>query len=290
MILDLNLPGLGGIELLRRMSPWGEGGSWCSACMPSRCTPSRALDAGAAGYVSKNVSPDELLDRRAARRRRGRYVENEIAQALALRRRRPGAFGQLSARELEIMRLLGQGGRLAEIAEALGVGYKTVANTLQPDEVQARRLAHRGPGAAGDRDRGLVGPLEIQGWLRAGLEHQTLQAAGRCPRRLQIELDRLPVPRQQAAALTCQGRTQDQPQLIKQSGYQERLDKADAAAALDCLSGAALQAATSAPEGRRRADASLASPGSSGISRRHISGHAVDEAREGLDPGVGPKG
>jgi len=38
-------------------------------------------------------------------------------------------FDALSPRELEIMRLLAKGSSLAEIAEAIGVGYKTVANT-----------------------------------------------------------------------------------------------------------------------------------------------------------------
>ena len=60
----------------------------------------------------------------------GRYVEGEIAQALALHGAGLGQpIGQLSAREMEIMRLLAGGASLAEIADALGVGYKTVANT-----------------------------------------------------------------------------------------------------------------------------------------------------------------
>jgi DNA-binding NarL/FixJ family response regulator len=89
----------------------------------------RALEAGAAGYVTKNASPDELLT--AVRRvtAGGRYVEAELAQALVA----PGGGGRqtldnLTARELEIMRLLAKGASLAEIAEAVGVGYKTVAN------------------------------------------------------------------------------------------------------------------------------------------------------------------
>ncbi len=89
----------------------------------------RALDAGAAGYVTKNAAPEELLTaiRRVAGG--GRYVAAEVAQALALGE---GAdtFDALSPRELEIMRLLVQGSSLAEIAAALGLGYKTVANTL----------------------------------------------------------------------------------------------------------------------------------------------------------------
>jgi len=38
-------------------------------------------------------------------------------------------MGRLTARDLEILRLLAAGASLAEIADALGVGYKTVANT-----------------------------------------------------------------------------------------------------------------------------------------------------------------
>jgi two-component system invasion response regulator UvrY len=130
VILDLNLPGLGGLELLRRIVGTGRVKVLVLSMHAEPLYASRALDAGAAGYVSKNASPDELL---AAIRRvgaGGRYVEGEIAQALALHTSAPGAaLGQLTARELEIMRLLAQGLGLADIAGALGVRYKTVANT-----------------------------------------------------------------------------------------------------------------------------------------------------------------
>jgi len=130
IILDLNLPGLGGLELLRRIVQTGRGRVLVLSMHAEPLYAARALDAGAAGYVSKNVSPDELI---AAVRKvagGGRYVESEIAQALALQGAAPGqAMGQLNSRELEIMRLLAKGRSLAEIAEALGVGYKTVANT-----------------------------------------------------------------------------------------------------------------------------------------------------------------
>jgi DNA-binding CsgD family transcriptional regulator len=56
----------------------------------------------------------------------GRHIENAIAQQLALEQTSPGP--DLTERELEIMRLLADGMSLTEIADALGVGYKTVAN------------------------------------------------------------------------------------------------------------------------------------------------------------------
>ena len=128
VILDLNLPGLGGLELLRRLVQIEAGKILVLSMHAEPLYARRSLEAGAHGYVSKNAAPDELL---AAVRRvaaGGRYIEAEIAQALAL-----GAGAEtlnaLSPRELEIMRLLAAGSSLAEIAEALGASYKTIANT-----------------------------------------------------------------------------------------------------------------------------------------------------------------
>jgi two-component system, NarL family, invasion response regulator UvrY len=129
--LDLNLPGLGGLELLRRiMTEHPEARVVVLSMHAEALYATRALRAGAAGYLSKNASPEELLEavRRVADG--GRYIEAEIAQGLALQ----GAAGgqlmeRLSERDLEIMRLLGDGQGLSNIADALGVSYKTVANT-----------------------------------------------------------------------------------------------------------------------------------------------------------------
>ena len=128
VILALNLPGLGGLELLRRLVAIEAGRILVLSMHAEPLYARRSLEAGAHGYVSKNAAPHELL---AAVRRvasGGRYIEAEIAQALAL-----GAGAEtlntLSPRELEIMRLLAAGSSLAEIAEALGASYKTIANT-----------------------------------------------------------------------------------------------------------------------------------------------------------------
>jgi DNA-binding NarL/FixJ family response regulator len=129
VILDLNLPGLGGLELLRRLRLQGDQPILVLSMHGEPLYARRALEAGAAGYATKNISPDELI--LAVRRilAGGRYVEAELAQALATSDagRTPGVDA-LSPRELEIMRLLAKGASLAEIASAIGVGYKTVAN------------------------------------------------------------------------------------------------------------------------------------------------------------------
>ncbi len=130
VLLDLNLPGIGGLELLRRILL--EDASARILVLSMHAEPlyaARAMELGARGYLSKNASAAELLT--AVRRIAdgGRYIENEIAQELALRATPPGdGLQDLTERDLEIMRLLAEGRSLAEIAEALGIGYKTVAN------------------------------------------------------------------------------------------------------------------------------------------------------------------
>ena len=144
IILDLNLPELGGLELLKRLLQAGSAPILVLSMHAEPLYVKRALDAGAHGYVSKNVTPDELLTavRRVASGRR--YVENDLAQALVLQGEAPShSLDQLSSRDLEILRMLASGRSLSEIADALGIGYKTVANlcTAIKSKVGAARNA-----------------------------------------------------------------------------------------------------------------------------------------------------
>lgn len=131
VLLDLNLPGLGGLELLRRLLLEHPAARIMVLSMHAEALyAARAMQAGAMGYLSKNASPEELLE--AIRRvfAGGRYIEGEIAQELALQAATSGNPAErLTSRDLEILRLLGSSQSLAQIAEALGVSYKTVANT-----------------------------------------------------------------------------------------------------------------------------------------------------------------
>jgi two-component system invasion response regulator UvrY len=130
IILDINLPGLGGLELLRRLMDLGAGPVLVLSMHAEPIYIRRALEAGAAGYATKNISPDELLTAVKKVLSGGRYVEADLAQSLVLHGALvPQEFDNLGARELEIMRLLAKGCSLGEIAEAIGVGYKTIANS-----------------------------------------------------------------------------------------------------------------------------------------------------------------
>jgi len=130
IVLDLNLPGIGGLELLGRLVRRGAKPHILVLTMNAEPAYVRkALALGAKGYVTKNASTEELL--KAIRRvaAGGEYVEAEIAQALAFDPTPGGGLNTLSHRELEILRLLAAGRSLGEIAETIGVAYKTVANT-----------------------------------------------------------------------------------------------------------------------------------------------------------------
>ena len=130
IILDLNLPGLGGLEMIRRFRNDDETARILVLSMHDDAIHVvRALEAGAAGYLSKDAPPSEILV--AINRISGgqRYVQQELAQELALLNTRPEhALDDLSSRELDILRLLGDGSSLQAIADTIGVSYKTVAN------------------------------------------------------------------------------------------------------------------------------------------------------------------
>ncbi|WP_299911809.1 response regulator transcription factor [uncultured Paracoccus sp.] len=91
----------------------------------------RAIEAGAHGFLSKNAPPEEFRQAIRAQEAGEFYLNPKHAIALATMRAGAGAdpLAQLSQRETEVLRQIGQGQSLQAIADELGVSYKTVANT-----------------------------------------------------------------------------------------------------------------------------------------------------------------
>jgi two-component system, NarL family, invasion response regulator UvrY len=90
----------------------------------------RALKAGASGYLTKDHSPDQLLE--AIRRvyRGGKYVSPTLAEQLATHLDAAGQRAPhelLSDREFEVMRRLGSGLTVSQIASELAISAKTVS-------------------------------------------------------------------------------------------------------------------------------------------------------------------
>jgi DNA-binding NarL/FixJ family response regulator len=132
LILDLNLPGLGGLELLRRLLRSNPRLSVLIFSLHTEAIyATRAMESGARGFISKNATPEELLAAIDTVLAGGTAIERDIASEIALHDIGEDAYLRpLTQRDLEILRLLAEGNNLAQIAQALGVAYKTVANTL----------------------------------------------------------------------------------------------------------------------------------------------------------------
>lgn len=131
ILLDLNMKGIGGLELLRRLllrDPKARVIVFSMHAEPIYAA--RALRLGAKGYVSKSAAADELLAAIKKVSEGGHYIERELASQLAIAQYSgDDPLQQLTTREVEILRLLGEGKSMTEIAEALGVSYKTIANS-----------------------------------------------------------------------------------------------------------------------------------------------------------------
>jgi two-component system invasion response regulator UvrY len=134
-VIDINLPGIGGLELLRRLvaaEPAVRALVFSMHAEPIYA--SQALQAGALGYVSKIAPPNEIVDAIRAVATGTVYIDQQIAREIALSRISGNSLGEavpdLTARDAELLRLLGEGRSLAEMSESIGVSYKTVANAL----------------------------------------------------------------------------------------------------------------------------------------------------------------
>ncbi|MFL1874523.1 response regulator [Hansschlegelia beijingensis] len=104
---------------------------------------SRALKAGATGFVPKDIPPATFLEAVEKVRQRKPYIGHDMAMQVALlgsRAQRDPA--NLTGRELQTLALLGQGKAYGQIADELGVSYKTVANTCSnlKDKLRAGTL------------------------------------------------------------------------------------------------------------------------------------------------------
>lgn len=130
-VIDLNLPGLSGLEVCRRIRARDENAKIIIFTMnDDPVFAARAIEAGAKGYIAKNDDPSLFVDAVRQVARGGVYLHPDLARQIAFLRTSAsaGKVAGLSARELEILRMLAAGKSMGDIADALNVSYKTVAN------------------------------------------------------------------------------------------------------------------------------------------------------------------
>jgi len=131
VVMDINLPGMSGIEATRRMIARQPNAKVLVFSMHEDALfGSRALQAGALGYVTKASAPEVLVEAVREVSQSRIYLSRDMAQELALQTM-PGQqvpLNTLSPREFEVFRQLAEGRSIAEIAQVLSLSQKTVAN------------------------------------------------------------------------------------------------------------------------------------------------------------------
>lgn len=131
VILDLDMSGIGGLDTLKRILHRNENARILIFSMHDDCIyATRAIQAGARGYVTKTEPPEIVLEAISKILKGGRYINNEMAQSLSMFNldSHDNPTKKLSPREFEVFRRIAEGGSLNNISEAMHIGYKTVAN------------------------------------------------------------------------------------------------------------------------------------------------------------------
>lgn len=131
-IVDIAMPGGSGLDLTQRILAQDPNAKIIIFSMnDDPIFASRAMSLGAKGYVTKNDNPYLLLEAVHKVSRGGKYMMPRMAEALAVEGvgQKGDIWSALNEREREILRLLGEGLQVKEIADRMGVSYKTIANS-----------------------------------------------------------------------------------------------------------------------------------------------------------------
>ncbi len=130
-IMDLSLPGIGGLEAIRRIIQRKHDARILVFSMHEDTVfVEQALQAGARGYITKTSAPNVLVEAVRQVAAGGMYLDPDVAQRLAFQKTRGASspMAGLSTREFEIFCLLAEGETVNDIARRLSLSAKTVAN------------------------------------------------------------------------------------------------------------------------------------------------------------------
>jgi DNA-binding NarL/FixJ family response regulator len=132
VLLDVTLPGLGGLDVLRQLRQEHPRIPVLMLSVHSAEQYAiRALRAGASGYLTKNLASGELLTAVRTVVSGRRYLTPDVMDRLAEDLSRPGnrpAHESLSDREFQVLVLLATGRTVAEIARTLCLSYNTISS------------------------------------------------------------------------------------------------------------------------------------------------------------------
>jgi len=130
IVLDISMPGRNGLDALRDLrKEFPKTAVLVLSMHPEDQYAVQAFRAGASGYLTKETAPEELVQAIRKVVRGGRYVSAALAEKLALdlSANRTGALHEtLSAREFQILCMIGSGKSVTNIADELALSVKTI--------------------------------------------------------------------------------------------------------------------------------------------------------------------
>lgn len=145
VLLDISLPDRSGLEVLKAIRKARPAPPVLVLSMyPANQYALRVMRAGAAGYLSKESAPDQLLEAVQKITSGTHYITSEVAECIACdwdRNSTETRHEKLSDREFEVMRLIASGKSVSDIARDLELSAKTIS-TYRARVLQKLQLRH----------------------------------------------------------------------------------------------------------------------------------------------------
>ncbi|MBA4419267.1 MAG: DNA-binding response regulator [Syntrophus sp. (in: bacteria)] len=131
VILDITMPGKSGLDVLKELRQnYPKMPVLVLSIHPEDQYAVRALKTGAAGYLTKESAPEELVKAIRKIMSRGKYVSPSLAERLAFDLEKEGSKAphlRLSNREYQVMVMIAAGKRLSDIAIEMSLSVKTIS-------------------------------------------------------------------------------------------------------------------------------------------------------------------
>jgi len=130
LLMDMDMPGMGGLEATKKILRFAPDVKIIVLTAHTEDPfPSKVMQMGAAGYLTKDAGPDEMVNAIRAVHSGQRYLPPDIAQKMALSQFKSvedNPFNALSDRELQIMIMITRGDKVPAISEHLNLSTKTI--------------------------------------------------------------------------------------------------------------------------------------------------------------------
>ncbi len=130
ILMDMDMPGMGGLEATKKILRFSPEAKVIMLTVHTEDPfPTKVMQIGAAGYLTKGAGPNEMVNAIRAVNSGQRYLPAAIAQQMALsqfKSAEENPFSELSDRELQIMLMITRGDKVPDISEHLHLSTKTI--------------------------------------------------------------------------------------------------------------------------------------------------------------------